>query len=342
MQYHLQDAGYLTAYAGKFLNKWSLDQRPPYFDRWALMRNGYKDPDTNVDGQHAQRRGYSTDLLGQFARGFVTDFEERDEIPWLLIVAPVAPHPPATPEPAYRGAPVPAWRLNPAVRERDLSDKPPHLRSSDVTIKEVRRFRRRQLRTLLSVDDLVDDLFGILENHEEVSRTLAVYTSDNGFLWGEHRLRGKEQPYSPSVGIPLLMRWPDRITPATTDRRLTANIDIFPTVLDAAGLDSSLAPPLDGRSLFRADRSVILTEKLAGQQRWAGVSTKRYRYVEWYRRGRSRPFFREYYHLRKDPWELRNRFADRSKRNDPPRVKLHRLLKRLRSCRGITGDRACP
>jgi arylsulfatase A-like enzyme len=284
------------------------------------MRHGYRDPDANVDGNHEQLQGYSTDLLGDFARGFVTDFDQMDQRPWMLIVGPVAPHPPARPEPIYRDAPLPRWKPSPAVREGDLTDKPPHLRSFDFTIEEARRFRRRQLRTLLSVDDLVQELFTVLQEHGEISQTLAIYTSDNGYLWGEHRLRGKEQPYGPSVGVPILIRWPDEIAPGARDSRIAANIDIFPTVLDAAGLDLTLSPALDGRSLFGNDRSVILTEKLAGKYRWAGLLTKRYRYVEWYRRGASRPFFREYYSMRRDPWELRNLFGDGKKRNDPPRI----------------------
>jgi arylsulfatase A-like enzyme len=342
MQRYLQNAGYRTGYIGKFLNGWPLEQDPPHFDRWALLPRGYWDPDSNVDGDHDQLDGYSTDLLRRYANDLLTSFENSDQEPWLLVVAPLAPHPPATPETSYRSAPVPQWVPSPAVRERNRSDKPPHLRSSDFTVPEARRFRRRQLRTLLSVDDLVAGVFDLLGEQGELHRTFAIYTSDNGYLWGEHGLREKGLPYTGSVSVPLLLRWPDEIAAGTVDRRLAANIDIFPTILDAAGLDGSLTPALDGASLFRHDRSVVLTEWLAGERRWASLTTRHYRYVEWYRRGQGSAFFREYYHFQTDPWELRNTLGDEKVGNDPPKARLKRRLERLTKCQGTSGDRACP
>jgi arylsulfatase A-like enzyme len=341
LQRYLHDAGYLTGYAGKFLNGWPIDTDPAHFDHWALMRPAYENPEANVDGELEQGNGYTTDVLGGYAMEFLADFEQTDDKPWFLMVAPVAPHNPATPEAKYAQAHVPPWERNPAVGERNLSDKPRHLRSADYSAIEAEELRARQLRTLMSVDDLVDDLFTELEAADELSETFAIYTSDNGYLWAEHRLEGKGQPYRPSVGVPMFLRWPGMVPEGTSDRRLAANIDIAPTVLQAADV-SGLAVPLDGRSLLGKSRSEILTEKQAGKYRWAALSTRRYQYVEWYKRGRRSVYFREYYDWRRDPWELRNLLGDDRPKNDPSRALLHRRLARLRERRGTSGTRSCP
>jgi arylsulfatase A-like enzyme len=339
MQRHLHDAGYFTAYAGKFLNGWPIDTDPAHFDHWALMRPAYENPEANVDGELEQGNGYTTDILGEYAMEFLADFEQTDDKPWFLMVAPVAPHNPAIPEARYANAPVPPWNRNPSVGEKDLSDKPRHLRDANYSATEAEELRARQLRTLMSVDDLVDAIFTELDAAGELSQTLAIYTSDNGYLWADHRLKGKGQPYRPSVGVPMFLRWPGAILGGTRDGRLAANIDIAPTVLQAADLSG---PRFDGRSLLGKRRSEVLTEKLAGKFRWAALSTRHYQYVEWYRRGTTGVRFREYYDWRRDPWELRNLFGDGRPANDPPRAELHRRLAQLRGCKGTTGRRPCP
>jgi hypothetical protein len=81
---------------------------------------------------------------------------------------------------------------------------------------------------------------------------------------------------------------------------------------------------------------------LTGGWTWSALSTTRYQYVEWYRKGQAGVRFREFYDWRDDPSELRNLFADGKPRNDPPRRKLHRRLARLGRCRGTGGANPCP
>jgi arylsulfatase A-like enzyme len=339
LQRHLHDAGYLTGYAGKFLNGWPMDEDPAHFDRWAIVRSAYEDPAGNVDGEQVQLEGYSTHVLGDIVQDFLEQFEQTDDVPWLLFVAPVAPHNPAIPEAKYANAPVPPWDRDPSVGEKNLSDKPRHLREANYTATEAEELRARQLRTLMSVDDLVDDLFTELEATDELSETFAIYTSDTGYLWAEHRLRGKGQPYRPSVGVPMFLRWPGMVPEGTSDRRLTANIDIVPTVLQAA--DRSRRP--SRWAIAAREESVGDTDGEASRQhRWAALSTRRYQYVEWYKRGRRGVYFREYYDWRHDPWELRNLLGDDRPKNDPSRALLHRRLARLRECTGTSGTRSCP
>lgn len=343
--------GYRTAMVGKFLNGWSR-RRVPHFDHWALLKiqlSKYVRPSFNVDGDVSQFDGYSTDLIGRHSIDFLRRFEqEGDDAPWFLYVAPAAAHYPWIPAPRHARTPVPAWRGNPAVLERERSDKPPYIRGERHTLAKAARVRSGQLRSLMSVDDMVGRIFRTLDRFGEKRDTLAIFTSDNGFLWGDHGFGGeagtageKRVPYTPSVKVPLFLRWPGHVGAGTANGRLVGNVDIAPTVLSAAGVAPDPATPLDGRSLLSpGKRARILLEYWKEANKpiptWASVRTKRYQYVEYYRRGRR--IFREYYNLRKDPWQLKNLLADGTRRNDPEVGRLQALLVRDRNCVGTS----CP
>jgi N-acetylglucosamine-6-sulfatase len=140
-----------------------------------------------------------------------------------------------------------------------------------------------------------------------------VYVSDNGFLWGEHRLGGKIWPYEESIHLPLVVRTPWTEGDGTVDRHLVLNVDLAPTIAALAGVRPGL--PEDGRSLVpllhgRPERS------------WRGDGLVEYRGPGQLRRGGPPPFralrttrfvyvaydngWRELYDLRRDPWELTN------------------------------------
>ncbi len=260
--------GYKTAMAGKFLNGWSR-RRLPHFDHWALLKvrnGGYFRPTFNVDGNLRRLRGYSTNLIGRHAVNFLNRFENQDDdAPWFLYVAPYAPHYPWTPAKKYVQASLPDWSGNPAVFEQDLSDKPAYVRQVNWTLAAARSVRAGQLRTLMSVDDMVSRIVRRLRALGEERDTLAVFTSDNGFNWADHSLgagASKRVPYGASVRVPLLLRWPGHVGPGSRAGRLVGNVDIAPTVLSAAGIEANPArPPLDGRSLLRSrGRPRILLE----------------------------------------------------------------------------------
>jgi hypothetical protein len=104
--------------------------------------------------------------------------------------------------------------------------------------------------------------------------------------------------------------------------------------------------PLDGRSLLRpAGRDRVLLEYWRlGRGRfptWASTRTRGLQYTEYY--GDSgRRIFREYYDLRRDPWQLQNLFRDGDPRNNPNVSALVNQLAADRRCRGTQGTRACP
>jgi arylsulfatase A-like enzyme len=354
----LHRAGYQTGLVGKLLNSWPVTKTPPYFDRWALGGTPYFDPRFNVNGTLESVRGYATRVMTRFSVRFLRRFEEKDDsAPWLLYVAPHAPHQPWIAEKRYANAPVPRWAGNPAVFEQDRSDKPPSFSNIHFSLSQGRRVRRNQLRTLMSVDDMVGRIFKTLHRLGERRDTLAFYLSDNGYLWADHHLGGdrntagqKRLPYTPSVRVPFYARWPGHFPKGTRDPRLTGTVDIAPTVLDAAAISADpTKPPLDGRSLLEPDtRDRILLEYWQGHaspwiQTWASIRTRQYQYVEYYGDDEATKIFREYYDLVADPWQLRNLLADGDPSNDPDLTALSAQLAADRACVGVGPDpSACP
>jgi arylsulfatase A-like enzyme len=167
--------------------------------------------------------------------------------------------------------------------------------------------------------------------------TYIVFTSDNGFLLGQHRRDGKHVVYEESVRVPLIIRGPGLPAGQVRDQ-LAANIDLAPTILDAARTPSRLEP--DGISLLPeardpaagGNRSLVL-EYLAGHRAYSAVRTADgFVYVE-YRDGE-----RELYDLNADPYELHNlagKPADAALESH-----LARSLAALRNCAGQSCDSA--
>jgi arylsulfatase A-like enzyme len=328
--------------AGKFWTGWPLDHAPPGYDRWANMSGDYRGSRWNVDGETGSLPGYSTNLIGDFAVDQLEDFEATDAQPWFLYLSPLAPHTPFTAAPRYADAPVPRWPGNPAVHEEDRSDEPPFMRTCCTSgLPAGRRTRVDQLRTLMSVDALVARVFSELRRLGETQDTLAIYTSDNGYMWAEHGRIGKRAPYEESYRVPFFLRWPGHVAAGTTDPRLTANIDVAPTIYEAAGIDPGWS--LDGSSLLGTGRrNRLLLEYFESPDEpfppWAAVLTRSARYTEWYNPASGTITFREYYDLRSDPWELENLLGDDRAGNDPDVARWHRRLVRDRRCEG----RSCP
>src|SRR5581483_5854364 len=355
---YLQRAGYETGIVGKFLNGWNVAQAPPYFDSYAITDGGYYDTVWNLGGEVRTVGEYSTTYTGRLAAGFIQAQEQHDQRPWLLYVATSAPHGTLSgdrivlqPAPRYANAPVGALPGNPARSERNLSDKPPFWvqavnQGLPPGVPNARKTRAAQLRMLMSVDDMVTRLARTLRRDGERRRTLVIFTSDNGLLWGEHGdLPIKDMPWLPSIRVPLAMRWPGHLRRGATDARLAANVDIAPTILDAAGI--AVPASMDGRSLLRRwQRPFILTEYfgLTGGSLqippWASLyAPHSFAYDEYYQAGGSSPpIFREYYDLRQDPWQLDNLLGDADPTNDPYVGGAAQALASARSCSGSS----CP
>lgn len=306
----LDGAGYRTALIGKYMNGYPGSYVPPGWDRWvAFKRPGYFRYGIDVDGKDlpaTDQTAYSTDFLRQQAVSFIRAARR----PFFLYFAPYAPHGPARPATRHESAfsELPPWRP-PSYNERDISDKPRRVRSVPPLDGPARRsldmFRRNQLRTLLAVDEAVASILDALADRGQLANTLVVFTSDNGFLWGEHRLSGKRHPYDESIRVPLIVRYDGLVGAARTDRRSVLGIDLAPTFAELAGVE---APGAEGRSLLPLLRrddarwpSAFLVETLhGGGQTYCGIRAQRSKFVA-YANGD-----RELYDLATDPYELRN------------------------------------
>jgi arylsulfatase A-like enzyme len=349
LQKYLRDAGYRTAMVGKFLTGWPIKLNPPNFDRFTLTAGGYYGATfRSNDGWFTDPAAYSTHYVARRALENIDAFESRDDQPWMLYVAPHAPHRDFTPETAYADADVGEWAGSPAVFEPDRSDKPPYVRRSNITFSEGQTTRRQQLRTLLSVDDMIEAIFARLRLRGEASNTIAIYTSDNGFLHGEHGLRRKAVPYTKSIQVPFFVRWPGRVPAGVTDTRLIANVDIAPSVLAAARVRPTLTYPLDGKVLFSSAglttsrRSRLFIEyfyspDFANVPAWRSIRTTSFQYVETYD-SNGAISFREYYDLIADPWQNQNLLADGDPSNNPPTAALATAIGSAATCRGV----GCP
>ena len=347
LQRYLTENGYRSAIYGKFANGWPVSRDPPYFEKWAISSSGsdnrYRNGKWNVNGEARIVETYATEYVQQKAVRFLRQAEVHDRKPWFLYLTPPAPHLPATAQRRYADRLYPAWEGNPAIREDGRRDKPPYVRRiPPTTFSRGREIRLKQLRSLESVDDLVQRVFRTLKRKRENRRTLAIFVSDNGFMWGEHRLSEKLHPYTQSIEIPFAIRWPGRVRRGIRTPKPVANIDVAPTILDAAGINPQHV--VDGRSLLKSwrRRRLLLEHWKQGTSvpSWKSLRTRRLQYIEYFD-SEGRRTFREYYNLRRDPWQLRNLLRDGKKRSGPSRSRLLRLhvhLKRAADCSGA----GCP
>ncbi|MEV7567025.1 sulfatase family protein [Streptomyces tanashiensis] len=321
VQKYLKQAGYRTGLFGKYLNSWTLEENPPHFEEFALLQPGYTDARWNVDGTVRTIEGYTTTIIKNRTLTFL-DKAATDTRPWFAYVTPYASHGPRTPEAKYADTAVPEWNGRPSVPEADRSDKPGYIKNATGTLADGRRIRAEQLRTLLSVDDAVQAFKDKLQALGQLDNTLVIYIGDNGFSWGDHGWTAKSVPYRPAHEVPFYLSWPaGGLGAGTQDHRIVANIDIAPTILDAAGITP--AAPQDGRSLLGGySRDHLLVEwwkqgtGTGGAPTWSSYVAKDEQYTEYYDlttdgngtvSGTGQVKFREYYDLVNDPHQLVNK-----------------------------------
>lgn len=364
----LAAGGYETAHLGKYLNGYANPARggvasePPGWRTWM----GSLDPSTYrmygfslleggrpvaYPGDPASGRGYQTDVYAGKAVEYIRARAPARR-PFFLSVATLAPHaessaalprgqPNPRPAPRHAGdlAAVPLPRP-PSFDEADVGDKPAAIarrpRLTAAQIARIERNWRARMESLLAVDELVERVVRALRAAGELDRTLIVFTSDNGFMHGEHRIpRGKYVPYEASIRVPLILRGPG-VRKGARVRDAVANVDLVPTILEAAG--ARAGRPLDGLSLLplargghrRAGRPILIETGPQTNVPWyRGVRQGRWKYVQ--HSGGER----ELYDLQADPHELRNLAA--SARHRAERSRLAALLGRLERCAG----RAC-
>jgi arylsulfatase A-like enzyme len=320
LQAYLKGAGYRTGIVGEYFPAWpGFDSAapPPFWDDWSLTANsGYSGVEVNENGMRKWVWRYESDYLGDRADQFLDSAADQPgDPPWLLYVAPRAPHGPHRPAPKYEDAAVPALNdANPAYFEKDRRDKPRWVATARNDSDTFKRQWKAYLRTLPSVDDMVDRVMRKLHGFDdgaEERNTIAIFTSDNGYMFGEHGLDIKEKPYLESIQVPFYLRWPDGnvLRDYRDDLHMVGNVDIAPTLLDAINRsqpgDADIAPvePMEGVPLlnpFQIVRSRMLTEHcgvgpgISADGRdfapgaplsWAAIHTHAFHYIEHYKTG---------------------------------------------------------
>ena len=359
----LQAAGYRTMHVGKFLNGYGRlsapTEVPPGWNDW----HGTVDPSTYLYygytvNENGTLRAYGAALEPEF---YSTDFFARraDELiaaaapsrqPFFLSVAFVAPHTGGRAEPDDpRGHATPvvppryanafssvALPLTPSWNEADMSDKPAAMQArrpiSFARAQAIQEGYRQRLESLLAVDDAVESILGALRSAGELDDTVILFTSDNGFFHGEHRVpMGKLLPYEPSIRLPLYMRGPG-VPEGVTRRQLVTNADLAPTILDAANARAGRAQ--DGRSLFDVledpgaqwGRELLLEGGSAQGLTFTGLRNYKWKYIE-HNTGEV-----ELYDLENDPDELVSLHADPAFAG--VRAAMAARLAALRACAG--------
>jgi arylsulfatase A-like enzyme len=326
----LHEAGYETA----FIGKWHMgfdDTRRPGFDHWVSFhaQGLYVNPVVNVDGERHQLRGYMTDFLNRKAVEFLSKPRQR---PFVLYLSHKAVHYPYQPaarhESLYRQAkfaaapPVagdlegkPVMRYNPGPLDvlgmEGATPEPQEPRRGRPT--DQQSVVRDQARCLASVDEGMGQLFEALKRTGQLDNTVIVFTSDNGYLMGEHgQFDQKRFAWEESIRVPLLMRFPKLIPAGSRREQMTLNIDLAPTFLELGGAKPYSA--LHGKSLvpvLRDERAPLrdaflceyfLEKFVPAAPEWKCVRTARWKYIRY----TGHQTFDELYDLRADPRELRN------------------------------------
>jgi len=366
----LQAAGYRTMHVGKFLNGYgSLSpptEVPAGFSDWS----GTVDPTTyryygytvnengtlRTYGAAQEPQFYSTDFFARRANELIAAAAPAEQ-PFFLSVAFLAPHaggPGDEDDPARQGTPTVAPRhanlfatlplpAAPSFNEADVSDKPLAIQRrrpiSAVRAAAIEENFRQRLESLQAVDEAVESIMVQLRATGEIDNTLVLFTSDNGFFHGEHRIpAGKVLPYEPSIRLPLLMRGPG-VPKGDTRAQLVTNADLAPTILDAA--EAKPGRVEDGRSLLdlvkdpgvQWGRELLLEGGTNRGLTFAGLRNYRWKYVE-YSTGES-----ELYDLRTDPDEMQNLSAVPA--FAPLKAAMAGRLIALRGCAG-SGCQATP
>ena len=387
----LQDAGYETAFVGKYLNEYGgrdPELVPPGWDdwhglvdystynyfNWAGNHNGaldyYGDREytdalielarmtaTDEAGTPAQalarsieiydpvedigsedQADYQPDVTGEFANEALEGAMEGEK-PFFLYYAPIAAHretdyeefggirdipldadprPPERYEETYDDVELPR---DPSFNEEDVSDKPEGVSGRDLIdeerMEEMTADYQGGLGALRAADDGLAEMLDTLEESGELDDTIVVYTADQGFMQGQHRIDDhKYIPYEPSIRLPLVIAGPG-IPKGEEVHDLVAAQDMTATIVDAAGANPgrdadgvSLLPHLRGKPF--PEREILLealaptvefeigNEAIDAQVPYFGLRTERYKYISWSFGDE------ELYDLQEDPYELEN------------------------------------
>lgn len=272
----MQAAGYKTSFIGKHMNGYpDLPEKNPYsgngntklsiptgWDSWISPVEGspysqYRYTLNNngkLESHGKNKRDYLTDVISRKSVRYINRHVSSSQ-PFFMYIAPYGPHSPYTPPQRYmnmlKDKKIKYPRTT-SFNERSVSDKPYPIntapRLTTKQIQEIDLIHRKRAASVRAIDDMVKDIIDALRATNQLNNTYLVFSADNGYHLGNHRLPvGKYTPYETDIRLNLFVRGPG-VQKAKTNYALAGNIDIAPTLTEMAG--GSVPSFVDGVSLL--------------------------------------------------------------------------------------------
>lgn len=273
---YLKQAGYQTA----FMGKWHMGQNNamprPGFDKWVSFKgqgtyfpNDYVPPQLvakgvhnklNVDGHDVDRKGYITDELTDYAMDWLEKGRDPAK-PFFLYLSHKGVHTDPKPPERYAGQ----YAKLPVKFPASMADTPENNRGKPMWVRNQRNswhgvdfmyhgnepltdYVRRYYETLSPIDESLGRILTYLRKHKLEKNTVVIFTSDNGFQLGDHGLIDKRDAYEASIRVPFVMYAPGLVPKGVTNPGRIRNLDLAPTVLDIAKLPAP--PQFEGKSFL--------------------------------------------------------------------------------------------
>jgi arylsulfatase A-like enzyme len=360
---YLQDAGYETGFFGKWHFGAPTDAPRPGFVRWvSFAGQGSYFPTTylsrsdiaagkthrlNVDGEKVAQRGYITDELTDYALDWLANGRDQTK-PFFLYLSHKAVHsmaiPPARHADQYAEV---VFDVPPSAAATPENDAGKHLWVQNQrnswhgvdfvyhTGQPINEYMRDYYRTLSAVDDSLGRMLGWLDDAELADETTVIFSSDNGYMEGEHGLIDKRNAYEESMRIPLLLWAPGVVAEGTVVESSVTSLDFAPTFLDCANVSSP--PQFEGRSILPLALGTLSPEQwdLFYEYYWEwnfpmtpttfAIRTRDFKYIQYHGVWDTE----ELYNVQDDPREMTNLIDD-------PRYADVRVDLRRRMYEGLT------
>lgn len=336
---YLQQAGYQTAFIGKWHMGKDSDAPRPGFDKWISFRGqGFYYPTANpnertlnIDGRSVPQKGYITDELTDYAMDWLEKGRDQKK-PFFLYLSYKAVH--ADPKPAKRYEhqydntefAIPASAAN---TPENYKGKPMWVYNQRNTWhgldffyhqdRKMTDYLKDYYATLSAVDDSVGRIMAYLKKNGLEKDTLVVFTADNGYQIGDHGLIDKRTAYEPSVRVPMVMYEPGTVPAGVTNPGRLRNLDYAPTFLDLAGVERpkqfegvSAWPLITGQTPATAWKAPDFTYEYFWE--WSfpmtpttfAIERGNLKYIQYY----GVYDLEELYDLSKDPNEMNNLIGD--------------------------------